>query len=161
MNLQAQLTSLKAQAAMQDFGSTTSSPQQEHLYNNYPPYHQDRNGFFQNQNSASNPSTDGENMMYCENGLLEPNCTGPSQNCNAYFNLHDELVSFSADDSSSCEMRPVYSDMEDLQSVAFAYLHHTWQSTTTTQCTAVLLLNIFIRESTVRTIIIKVLRMPV
>jgi len=128
MNLQAQLTSLKAQAAMQDFGSvssTTSSPQEETFYNNFPPYQQEGHGFFQIQTSTPNPSINGENMLHYENGNSESNYMGSSQDCNAYSNLSDEHVSFSGADSSSGEMRPVYGDMHDLQSVAFAYIHHT------------------------------------
>jgi len=128
--LQAQLTSLKSQAAMQDFGSvssTTSSPQDETFYNNFPPYQQEGHGFFETQTSTPNPSINGENMMYYENGLLESNYMGSSQDYNACSNLGDEHVSFSTDDSSSGEMRPIYGDMEDLQSVAFACIHHTWR----------------------------------
>jgi len=126
VNLQAQLTSLKAQAEMQDFGSvssTSSSPQEETFYNNFPPHQQEGHGFFQTQTSTPNPSNNGENMLYYENVLLESNYMGSS--CNAYSNLSDEHVSFSTGDSSSGEMRPIYGDMEDLQSVAFAYIHHT------------------------------------
>ncbi|XP_020258730.1 LOB domain-containing protein 29-like [Asparagus officinalis] len=124
VNLQAQLTSLKAQAAMQDFGSSASSPQEESFHNNFPPYQQDGHGFVQTQNSnaISNPSINGhENMVYSENVLFGSNFIGSSQN-----SLSDEHFSFSTDDSSSCKMRPVmYDDMEDLQSVAFAYLQHS------------------------------------
>lgn len=107
VNLQSQLTSLKTQAALQEFAtSSTSSPQEERL-----PY----NDFYQTQASIPNQSINVENyMMNYDNGFIESaNFSESSQDCNVYSTV--------SGGSSSCDMKPFYSEgMDDLQSLAFS-----------------------------------------
>lgn len=144
MNLQAQLASLKAQAAAQSCASasaSTSTSREEKLNNKFQPYQQDGHGFFQggdlrtSQPLVSEPVMNPETMLsYVDNGLLNPNSFQSSQEYYPRSYMTEDPISFSTDDNYSCAVasadmlantrRPAYHDMEDLQSVTFAYLHH-------------------------------------
>ncbi|XP_008787549.2 LOB domain-containing protein 29-like [Phoenix dactylifera] len=146
VNLQAQLASLKAQAAAQgcataSTSTSTSTSREEKLNNKFPPYQQDGQGFFQggdlrtSQALVSDPMMNPEAMLSYGNELLiNPNFFQSSQECHPHSYATGDPISFSAGDNYSCAMaspdmqantrRPAYHDMEDLQSVTFAYLHH-------------------------------------
>lgn len=132
VNLQAQLASLKAQAG-QGLGNgsgATLTPQEE----KFPPCQQDRLGFFQSGDGRMRSFLpDTESMNYYNHELSESNCIRSSQMCNPHSGLNDENMSFGIEDDPSCAMGALdmqqstwtsaYHDMEDLQSVTFAYLH--------------------------------------
>ncbi|KAG1361385.1 putative LOB domain-containing protein 29-like [Cocos nucifera] len=143
VNLQAQLASLKAQAAAQSCASaSTSTSREEKLNNKFPPYQQDGQGFFQggelrtSQALVSEPAVlmNPETMLSYDNGLLNPNSFQSSEEYYPRSYMTEDLISFSTDDNYSCAVaspdmqassrRPAYHDMEDLQSVTFAYVHH-------------------------------------
>ncbi|XP_008775957.1 LOB domain-containing protein CRL1-like [Phoenix dactylifera] len=138
VNLQAQLASLKAQAAQEGLGNgsrATLTPQEDKLCKKFPPFQQDGQVFFQTGDGRMlppfHPNT--ESMNYYNNELLGANCIQSSQLYNPRSGSNDEDASFCTEDDPSCamatlDMQPntwtsAYHDMEDLQSVTFAYLH--------------------------------------
>lgn len=142
MNLQAQLASLKAQAEAQSCASaSTSTSREEKLNNKLPSYQQDGQGFFQggdlirtSQPLVSDPVMNPETMLSYDDGPLNPNSFQSSQEYYPHSYMTEDPISFSTGDNYSCAVaspdmqansrRPAYHDMEDLQSVTFAYLHH-------------------------------------
>ncbi|XP_077226188.1 LOB domain-containing protein 29-like [Tasmannia lanceolata] len=139
INLQAQLDSLKEQAFQSLVNSSTSSSSTEDKVHDkiFHPYQQDGHGLFYPENPGmvqpSIPSHQGiaETMLYYENGLMCPNSTADYH----HSNMNEEQGSFAMDDDSSHPMVSLdmemdtwkweLQDMEDLRTVAFAYLHHT------------------------------------
>ncbi|KAG1354901.1 LOB domain-containing protein CRL1-like [Cocos nucifera] len=140
VNLQAQVASLKAQAGqvLGNGSNATLTPQEEKLYQKFPPCQQDGQGFFQSgdgrmQSFLLNSSTNTESMNYCNSELSESNSIQSSQMYNPHSGLTDENMPIGIEEDPCCAtatlgMQPstwtsAYHDMEDLQSVTFAYLH--------------------------------------
>nr|XP_010904567.1 LOB domain-containing protein CRL1-like [Elaeis guineensis] len=142
VNLQAQLASLKAQAAQGlGTGSTanaTPTPQEDKLYQKFPPYQQDGQGFFQSGDGRilsclPNPSMNTKSMNYYNNELLGSSCIQSSQEYNPRSGINFDSMAFGIEDNSTCAMasldmqpsswRSAYHEMEDLQSVTFAHLN--------------------------------------
>ncbi|KAI0500425.1 hypothetical protein KFK09_018637 [Dendrobium nobile] len=119
VSLQAQLASLKAHQAAQGGGNnniiglTEASIAQEagKAYNRYSSYQQDVQGLIMSQaiDERTNQPSVSNHMMNCESSSQE------------------DLISMSVEDESFCGMRTAYNyhDLEDLQSIAFAYLHRS------------------------------------
>lgn len=116
VSLQAQLASLKAHQAAQVLGNNMNglaeasiSQEAGKAYNRYASYQQDLEGFMS--------QALGERMN-------QPSVSNPIMNCES---SQDDFISTSMEDESFCGMRSAYNyhDMEDLQSIAYAYLHRS------------------------------------
>ncbi|KAF5936715.1 hypothetical protein HYC85_024221 [Camellia sinensis] len=137
VNLQAQLASLKEQAARSFLnGSTSANPSGK--FSSFP---QDVQSWFQSENSSMMPQLDpnmasnfGNNISNYENGLMNPN-----PNMGNYENpiIPEENASFASFQEASqshsidsFEMKansrqwPFQDDADELQSVAFGYIQH-------------------------------------
>ncbi|KAJ4822113.1 hypothetical protein Tsubulata_002838 [Turnera subulata] len=131
VNLQAQLASLKEQAAQTLLsGSATANPNDKY-YGKQPSYPQDLQNWFPSENSNNqlvpqfnpNPST---TMPYCENGFLDPNTMGNYGNPSSSFDSYEEVShSISSFDGQTDNKQWTYQDADDLQSVAFGYMQHS------------------------------------
>ncbi|XP_010262268.1 PREDICTED: LOB domain-containing protein 29 [Nelumbo nucifera] len=138
VNLQAQLATLKAQAAQNLVnGSTTSSPQEDKFYGKFPSYPQDVQGLFISENSRMaqqflpNQNTNVDSLMYYDNGYMDLNPMDEYQNSV----VPEETVSFTSFEDPSHAMASLdmqansrkwaFQDMDDLQSVAFSYLQRS------------------------------------
>ncbi|XP_020574560.1 LOB domain-containing protein 29-like [Phalaenopsis equestris] len=117
VSLQAQLASLKAHQAAQGAGNNIhglaeASVAQEagKAYNRYAAYQQDVQGFM---------------AQAMDERMNKPSSSNPMMNCES--SSQDDFISSSVEDESYCEMRTAYNyrDMEDLQSIAYAYLHRS------------------------------------
>ncbi|XP_043693249.1 LOB domain-containing protein 29-like [Telopea speciosissima] len=138
VNLQAQLDSLKAQAAQGLVnGSTTSSPEDDDkFYKKFPSYPQDFQGLFHSEESKmqfhQNPNIIHDETMknYNTAGFMDPNSMSNYHNNPV---IPEENLSFTGfEDPSHHAMayldmqnntrKWALQDMEDLQSLAFSYL---------------------------------------
>ncbi|XP_020085396.1 LOB domain-containing protein 29-like [Ananas comosus] len=134
VNLQAQLASLKAQAAQggHQNGPTNTSTQEYKPFNKASTYQQDgpflfTNGdgkltppFFSNMSIDSTPTY----ANYYSNGQFESNSAQSSHgNYGVNCDTNEEHTSFGDEDDSWRSSG--FHDMEDLQSVAYAYLHRS------------------------------------
>lgn len=135
VNLQAQLASLKAQAA-QGLGSgsaTNQTPQED----KHSPFQQDGQRFFQTGDGRMLPpfssisSMSVENMNNYSSGPSDPNYLQSSQEYDRRYEISDDHMSFGTEgggfamaspDIQASTWRSAYHDMEDLQSIALAYL---------------------------------------
>lgn len=148
-NLQAQLASLKEQAASQTFpsgsaGSTGNPNYDKTSYGKFPSnYPQDVHSWFQSENSnMSMPQFDNLNISanvgYSANGVMNMNSSSGNYEINSV-HIRDESVSFSSfEEASNYSMDSLHNmqtsnrqywttfrdDMDDLQSVAFSYIQH-------------------------------------
>lgn len=139
VNLQAQLASLKEQAA-QSFpnvsGSSNTKPNDDHRTSSYGkiPSHspQDFQSWFQSQNSSMMPQFDNLNISanigsYCDqNEIMNMNSSGNYEMNSVH--LREENVSYSKysmdslhDMQTSNNQWSYRDDIDDLQSVAFGY----------------------------------------
>uniref|UniRef100_A0A0D9XAZ2 LOB domain-containing protein n=1 Tax=Leersia perrieri TaxID=77586 RepID=A0A0D9XAZ2_9ORYZ len=119
VSLQAQLESLKAQAT-QGYGDgcSISSPQKDSSGNMFTPILQDEQ-FFLSPTMASNSSVKNENKLYFGNDHFDPTPAQSSQGLEAELWMSDY-----SNINPCCSVQGNgYHDMEDLQSVAFAYLN--------------------------------------
>ncbi|XP_072974070.1 LOB domain-containing protein CRL1-like [Typha angustifolia] len=133
VNLQAQLASLKGQAAQgyANGSTSTSSPQEEESFINK--HFESRDAMMPQQPSASSSPVNSDSMLFYENLLLNSTSFQSSQGYDPHSYISDDQLSFDVDGNTSCAMatlgiqesdrRSAYHDMEDLQSVAFAYLN--------------------------------------
>ncbi|KAG6783826.1 hypothetical protein POTOM_009501 [Populus tomentosa] len=129
VNLQAQLASLKEQAA-QSFqnGSATTNPNDK--YYGKPSYPQELQSWFQSENSSTvpqlNPNNLTNNMPYCENGIMDPNSVGNYGNSSSSFDSFEEAShSMSSFDMQTDNLQWTYQHADDLQSMAFGYTQHS------------------------------------
>ncbi|KAJ4726849.1 putative LOB domain-containing protein [Melia azedarach] len=138
VTLQAQLASLKEQAA-QSFlnGSVTANPNEKY-YGNLPSHPQDVHSWFHQENSNMetkfNPNlhNQGASMPYSENGFVNPNSLANNYENSA---ISGEDVSFASFGESSHSMGTLdmhidsrkwtFQDADDLQSVAFGYIQNS------------------------------------
>ncbi|XP_042513587.1 LOB domain-containing protein 29-like [Macadamia integrifolia] len=125
VNLQAQLASLKEQAAQGLVsGSTTSGPQ-------------DVQGLFHSEESKmqfhQNPTIHDETMLNYNSGFMDPNSLGnhhynpvmPDQENLSFTGFEDPSHAMASLDMQNNTRKWAFHDMEDLQSVAFSYLHRS------------------------------------
>ncbi|KAL6646388.1 hypothetical protein ACP70R_017996 [Stipagrostis hirtigluma subsp. patula] len=118
VNLQAQLESLKAQATQgYGDGSLTSDPQRENR-ERLTPYTQDRRHFC-NPTVPSNSSVKNENQLYFANDWF----TSASTHYSEGYELDLCMPDYNSSNPSHTMQGSGYHDMDDLQSVAFAYLN--------------------------------------
>ncbi|XP_062196262.1 LOB domain-containing protein 29-like [Phragmites australis] len=118
VSLQAQLESYKAQATPgYGDGSSTSNPQKENC-ERLTPYMQDGQLFFR-PTMLNNSSVKSENQLYFTNDCFTSASTHNSEG------YEQDLCMFDYNNSNpSCTVQGSgYHDMDDLQSVAFAYLN--------------------------------------
>ncbi|OMO78448.1 hypothetical protein CCACVL1_14376 [Corchorus capsularis] len=146
VNLQAQLASLKEQAAQSILnGSVTSNPNDKY-YGKLPNSHlQDVQSWFHPDNPSNmapqfNPNISTTNSNYCENGFWDPNSLGNYEN-SVISSSSGEDVSFTGTTTfggeanhhsmSSFDMQITnnrqwsFQDADDLQSMAFGYAQHS------------------------------------
>ncbi|XP_062191004.1 LOB domain-containing protein 29-like [Phragmites australis] len=118
VNLQAQLESFKAQATQgYGDGSLTSNPQKENC-ERLTPYMQDGQLFF-HPTMLSNSSVKSENQLYFANDCFTSASTRYSEGYEPDLCMPD----YKNRNPSSTVQGTGYHDMDDLQSVAFAYLN--------------------------------------
>ncbi|XP_022728228.1 LOB domain-containing protein 29-like [Durio zibethinus] len=133
VNLQAQLASLKEQAAQSTFnGSVTTNPNYKY-YGKLPSQLQDVQSWFHPDNSSIAPDFNPSASSYCENGFLDPTSLGNYEN--SVISSGEDHVSFTtsgqAPHSMSCfDMQTnnrqwTLQDVDDLQSMAFGYAQHS------------------------------------
>ncbi|OMP09325.1 hypothetical protein COLO4_05601 [Corchorus olitorius] len=145
VNLQAQLASLKEQAAQSILnGSVTSNPNDKY-YGKLPNSHhlQDFQSWFHPDDNPSNmaPQFNPNNISSCENGFWDPNSLGNYEN-SVISSSSGEDVSFTGTTTfggeanhhhsmSSFDMQITnnrqwgFQDADDLQSMAFGYAQHS------------------------------------
>ena len=120
VNLQAQLESLKAQAP-QGYGddSSISSPQKNTCGKMFSRYLADEQLF--SHPTMPSSSIKNENRLYSANEHFTYTSTQSAQGYETDLFMPDY-----SNTNPSCSVQG-YDDMEDLQSVAFAYLNQAWQ----------------------------------
>ncbi|OVA13924.1 hypothetical protein BVC80_1783g6 [Macleaya cordata] len=138
VSLQAQLTSLKAQATQNLVnGSTSSSSQEDNFYGKLPCYNsssasQDIQDLFHLQESRMAqqfnrilPTSDAETMLYYENGIMDQNPMGENGSFTSFeeYSSHN-VMGASSDDIQTDTRKWAFQNMDDLQSMAFAYVQH-------------------------------------
>ncbi|XWS76282.1 hypothetical protein CRYUN_Cryun01aG0162200 [Craigia yunnanensis] len=140
VNLQAQLASLKEQAAQSILnGSVTTNPNDKY-YGKLPSQLQDVQSWFHADNSSmepnfnSNLSNHPSINSYCENGFLDPTSLGNYEN-SVISSSGEDHVSFTTfgeapHSMSSFDMQTnnrqwTFQDVDDLQSMAFGYAQHS------------------------------------
>ncbi|XP_057964835.1 LOB domain-containing protein 29-like [Malania oleifera] len=136
VNLQAQLASLKEQAAQSFVNSPAAANPNERLCGKPPSYPQDVQSWFQLENMNTIPQFNpnfctSQMMQYCENGFLDPNSMGNYENSimaeqNVPFASFKEISTptVSLDAQMKNEKWAYQDDTDDLQSVAFGYARH-------------------------------------
>ncbi|XAR58631.1 hypothetical protein NMG60_11014106 [Bertholletia excelsa] len=137
VNLQAQLASLKEQAARSLLNVSTGANPYERFYGKFPSYQHDVQSWFQSENPnlmpqlVPNLGSNSGNMACYENGFTNPNSVG------TYVNqiITEENVSLASFEEASHSMDsldvransrqwPFQDDADELQSVAFGYIQH-------------------------------------
>ncbi|CAK9150023.1 unnamed protein product [Ilex paraguariensis] len=136
VTLQAQLNSLKEQAAQSLLNASSSSSLNDRIYGKCPAYPQDVQSWFQSQNSSFIPQLDPNltsnigNLPYCENGTMN---LGNYEN-SALLEDNISFASFEVGSKSLDSLHDVQTnnkqwdfrdDMNDLESVAFGYIQHS------------------------------------
>lgn len=139
VNLQAQLASLKEQAAQSLFNGSSAGNLNEKFFGKLPSYQQDFQSWFQLENLNTVPQFDpnlasnSETMPYSQSGFVDPS---PMENYkNSMF--PEENVSFASFEEASHSMASLdmqgnrrkwayQDDADELQSVAFGYIRHSW-----------------------------------
>ncbi|KAJ8899448.1 hypothetical protein K2173_018422 [Erythroxylum novogranatense] len=124
VNLQAQLASLKEQAAQNFISASATVNSRDNYHGKNPSFPQDLHSWFQSENPNmvpqsqfySNPNC---NVPYFENEFLDPNSVGNYGNSTTSFNSFDEA----SQSMSSFDMQSdnTYQEADDLRSVAFGY----------------------------------------
>ncbi|XVF21619.1 hypothetical protein REPUB_Repub12eG0106000 [Reevesia pubescens] len=138
VNLQAQLASLKEQAAQSIFNdSVTSNPNDKYYGNKLPSQLQDVHSWFQPDNSSMAPNFNPNfSNSYGENGFLDPTSLGNYENSSVISSSGENHVSFTTfgeaphHSISSFDMQTnfrqwSFQDVDDLQSMAFGYAQHS------------------------------------
>ncbi|KAL6338184.1 hypothetical protein AAG906_015147 [Vitis piasezkii] len=138
VNLQAQLASLKEQAAQSLFNGSSAGNLNEKFFGKLPSYQQDFQSWFQLENLNTVPQFDpnlasnSETMPYSQSGFVDPS---PMENYkNSMF--PEENVSFASFEEASHSMASLdmqgnrrkwayQDDADELQSVAFGYIRHS------------------------------------
>lgn len=115
----------------------TSSHPQEKFFDRLPSFQQECNGFFSlesstpGQASLSGPPASIESILCYGNGLVDPNSVGDYHHLSmaeegaSYEGSGNSFHSMATSDMQMDTRKWDFQDMEDLQSVAFAYLHHS------------------------------------
>ncbi|KAJ4967987.1 hypothetical protein NE237_014688 [Protea cynaroides] len=129
VNLQAQLDTLKAQAAQSLVNVSTSS---------FPSYPQDVQGLLHLEESRmqpqfhQNPSNHAETMSNYESGFMDSSSMGdyhqnpmmPEENI-SFTGFEDPSHAMAFHDMQNNTRKWAFQDMEDLQSAGFSYLQHS------------------------------------
>ena len=140
VNLQAQLASLKEQAAQSILnGSVTTNPIEKY-YGKLPSQLQDVQSWFHSDNSSMEPyfnpnlSNHPSTNSQCENGFLDPTSLGNYEN-SVISSSGEDHVSFTTfgeapHSMSSFDMQTnnrqwTFQDVDDLQSMTFGYAQHS------------------------------------
>ncbi|XP_022759761.1 LOB domain-containing protein 29-like [Durio zibethinus] len=134
VNLQAQLASLKEQAAQSILnGSVTANPNDKY-YGKLPSQLQEVQSWFHPDNSSMAPNFNQKLLNHpstsnCENGFLDPNSLGNFEN--SFISSGEDHVSFttfgetphslSSFDMQTNNRQWTFQDVDDLQSMAFGY----------------------------------------
>ncbi|XP_058208518.1 LOB domain-containing protein 14-like [Rhododendron vialii] len=137
VNLQAQLASLKEQAARSFTNCSTNANSSERFCGKFPSYPQDVQSWFQSQNPDMIPQLDpntasnfGNNVPFYENGIANQNPMGNYENQmkveeNVSFSSFEEGSSHHSMDSLDVQANyrqwPLQDD-DELQSIAFGYV---------------------------------------
>ena len=124
VSLQAELESFKA-LATQGYGdgSLAPNPQKENC-ERLAPYIQDGQLFF-HPTTANNSSVKSDRQLYFANDYFTSTSTQHSEGYEPDLYMPD----YYNNSNPSCTTQGSgYHDMDDLQSVAFAYLHEAWQN---------------------------------
>ncbi|OAY34573.1 LOB domain-containing protein 29 [Manihot esculenta] len=133
MHLQAQLASLKEQAAqsMINTSAATANPNEKY-YGKAASLPQDLQSWLQPDNSNMvpqfNPSLGNGNTTYAENGFLDPYSMGNygnSSTSTSFDSFEEASHSISSLDMQTDNRRWTYQDSDDLRSVAFGYIQHS------------------------------------
>lgn len=125
VNLQAQLESFRTQA-IQGYGdgSSISTPQKDDCGNMFARYLQDEQQLLFHPTMPSSSSIKSEDQLYSGNDHFTSTSTQSAQHYEPDLCMPDY-----SNTNPYCTMEG-YHDMDDLQSVAFAYLNKAWQDDT-------------------------------
>ena len=139
VNLQAQLASLKEQAAQSILnGSVTANPNDKY-YGKLPSQLPDVQSGFHPDNSSMAPnfnlnvSNHSSTNSYCENGFLDPTSLGNYENSVissgedhvSFTTFGDAPHSISSFDMQTNNRQWTFQDVDDLQSMTFGYAQHS------------------------------------
>ncbi|KAJ8749617.1 hypothetical protein K2173_026266 [Erythroxylum novogranatense] len=124
VNLQAELASLRAQAAQNFLNASTTVSSGKH-----PSFPQDLQSWFQSENSNMishlNPNLN-NTMAYGGKGFMDPTSIGNYGNlANSFDSCEEASQSLSCFDMQSDKRQWTYQDADDLRSVAFGYAQHS------------------------------------
>lgn len=139
VNLQAQLASLKEQAAQSLLNGSTAGNLNEKFYGKLPSYQQDFQTWFQLENLNTVPQFDPnltsnlQTMPYSQNGIVDPspvenykNSTFPEEN-GSFTSFEEASHSMASllDMQGNTRKWAYQDDADELQSMAFGYIRHS------------------------------------